>query len=241
LSDVGRTFGRVADAYQRTRPEYAPAALDRVCSELGLESSATVLDLAAGTGKLTRALAARFARVIAVEPDDGMRGFVAGEALRGSAEAIPLADGTVDAVFVGDAFHWFDVGPALAEIRRVTRPGGGLAVLANDWWGSERPAMRPEARALLDELFQRFHSEGSAHMTAWIDVLEAELGPLGCARFSRDVPYEGRALAELLLTSSSPAALSTAERDELAARFVPLFEGGYVLGVTTEVFWARLP
>ena len=230
----------MADAYARTRPEYAPALVDRAAAELGLAPSSVVLDLAAGTGKLTRALALRFARVIAVEPDDEMRAFVPGEALAGSAEAIPLADSSVDAVFVADAFHWFDAERALAEITRVTRPGGGLAVFGNDWWGSERPPMPAEARAMLDVLFQRFHSEGSAHMTAWIDVLENAVGPLGRASFSTDVPYTGRDLAELLLTSSSPAALSDEERAELAARFVPLFAGDYVLEVKTELFWATL-
>jgi SAM-dependent methyltransferase len=95
-----------------------------------------VLDLAAGTGKLTRQLPETGAEVVAVEPVDEMRALLEAAvpsalALRGTAEAIPLADGSVDAVTVAQAFHWFDRGAALAEIHRVLRPGGGLALVWN--------------------------------------------------------------------------------------------------------------
>ena len=99
-----------------------------------------MLDLAAGTGKLTRRLAGRFATVTAVEPLDGMRTVLEDRipfvrALAGTAEAIPLPDASVDAVFVAEAMHWFDPEPAVAELGRVLRPGGGVAVLYNrrDW------------------------------------------------------------------------------------------------------------
>ena len=97
-----------------------------------------MLDLAAGTGKLTRQLVALGANVIAVEPDAGMRATFARvvpgvEMLAGSAEAIPLADASVDAVFVGQAFHWFRAEAALAEMHRVLRPGGGFGLLWNTW------------------------------------------------------------------------------------------------------------
>ena len=95
-----------------------------------------MLDLAAGTGKLTRVLAEHADDVVAVEPLDGMRRVLERRlphvrVLAGTAEAIPLADGAVDAVFVAEAFHWFDLPRAVAEIARVLRPGGGLAVLWN--------------------------------------------------------------------------------------------------------------
>jgi SAM-dependent methyltransferase len=95
-----------------------------------------VLDLAAGTGKLTRQLAETRAEVVAVEPVDEMRALLeaavpSARAVRGTAEAIPLSDGSVDAVTVAQAFHWFDRGAALAEIHRVLRPGGALAAVWN--------------------------------------------------------------------------------------------------------------
>ena len=109
-------------------------------------SSATVLELAAGTGKLTRLLVSKFARVVAVEPDAGMRrllamGCPASEAMDGSAERIPLAVDSVDAVFVAQAFHWFDNEAALKEIARVLRPRGALVVMWNVPGGPTMPSI----------------------------------------------------------------------------------------------------
>ena len=143
LHPLAEHFAGVADAYERGRPEYAPAVVGALSAELGLLAGARVLDLAAGTGKLTRALLAGGLDVVAVEPQAAMRERLAREvggerALDGLAEAIPLADASVDAVTVADSFHWFDHAPALVEIARVLRPRGGLAVLATmpDWSGA---------------------------------------------------------------------------------------------------------
>ena len=120
-----RSFGSVAEVYREARPGYPPAAV-----EWALEHAPgrDVLDLAAGTGKLTEVIAAAGARVIAVEPLEGMRRELAATVpdatlLSGAAEQIPLADGAVDAVLVGQAFHWFDQPRALDEMARVLRPG----------------------------------------------------------------------------------------------------------------------
>src|SRR5688500_15301327 len=119
---LARSFGRAAEAYERGRPGYAEAALDAI----GLAPETVVLDLAAGTGKLTRQLVGRFARVIAVEPLDGMRAVLErvvpqAEAVSGSADAIPVEADSIDAVFVGEAFHWFATDAAVREIARVLR------------------------------------------------------------------------------------------------------------------------
>ena len=95
-----------------------------------------MLDLGAGTGKLTQILVARYARVVAVEPLDELRELLAvrvpeAEVRAGAAEAIPLEDSSVDAVFAGQAFHWFANDTAVGEIARVLRPGGVLALLWN--------------------------------------------------------------------------------------------------------------
>lgn len=129
-------FERGADDYVAARPGYPPALVDLLCAELGLGPGTDVLDLAAGTGKLTVDLVARGAGVIAVEPVDAMRERllrdVAGVEVRdGTAEALPLDDASVSLVTVAQAFHWFDGPAALAEIRRVLRPGGGLALIWN--------------------------------------------------------------------------------------------------------------
>jgi len=108
MIDPARSFDRAAAEYERVRPGYPEAILDL----LPLSDAAAVLDLGAGTGKLTRLLVSRYARVTAVEPLDGMRGVLEtvvpeAESLPGSAESIPVDDASVDGVFAGQAFHWF--------------------------------------------------------------------------------------------------------------------------------------
>jgi SAM-dependent methyltransferase len=226
----GTTFGRVADAYARTRPEYSPAAVAFAAKQLGLSDDATVLDLAAGTGKLTRALRGRFARVIAVEPDDEMRARIDGEALEGSAEAIPLEDDAVDGVFVGEAFHWFDYDHALVEIRRVLRPDGGLAVLAREW-GEIPPALRDD----LDAVWARFHGDRT-EFADWRDIVR----PQGPQRFVETVRMAGRDVVDLWLTGSTPASIGDEEREAIAARAYPLLDGEHELQVTTDVYWVPM-
>lgn len=129
-----RSFAGVANEYERGRPSYPRAAIDWVLGEEPLR----VLDLGAGTGKLSVAVLAAGHDVVAVEPLAEMREVLRGalprvEVLDGSAEQLPLAAGSVDAVVVGAAFHWFEQGPALAEIGRVLRAPGILGLLGNSF------------------------------------------------------------------------------------------------------------
>jgi SAM-dependent methyltransferase len=137
--------------YERGRPGYPPEAVDVV----GLPSGATVLDLGAGTGKLTRLLISRFVRVRAVEPDEEMRRLLIplcpeAEVHAGSAEQIPVADASVDAVFAAECFHWFDTERALAEVARVLRPQGALVLMWNVPAGPVEPSIAAVER-LLDQ------------------------------------------------------------------------------------------
>lgn len=130
-------FERAGADYERGRPGYPEAAVVTMASELGIEPGRVVVDLAAGTGKLTRSLIRFGARLIAVEPVRGMRELVSAapgvETLEGTAEQIPLGDESADAVVVAQAFHWFDAPRAAAEIHRVLKPAGGLGVIWNTW------------------------------------------------------------------------------------------------------------
>jgi SAM-dependent methyltransferase len=129
-------FERAADAYERGRPGYPERAVAWLAEALGIGPGLTVVDLAAGTGKLTRQLLPFGAELVAVEPVAGMRARLASalpgvRVETGTAESMPLEDGAADAVVVGQAFHWFDGARALAEIHRVLRPGGGLGLIWN--------------------------------------------------------------------------------------------------------------
>jgi len=131
-----RGFGRAAGEYERGRPGYPPGAVAFLIRELGLAPGRTVLDVGAGTGKLTRLLPPSGARVLALEPVAGMREQLIAaapgvELVGGTAEAIELPDDAVDAVTSATAFHWFDTEPALHEFHRVLAPGGRLALLWN--------------------------------------------------------------------------------------------------------------
>ena len=130
---LGSSFGTAAVAYAEHRPDYAPAA---VRWALEPAPGTRVLDLGAGTGKLTANLVAQGASVVAVEPDPAMvaelrRVLPAVDAMLGTAEAIPLPAASVDAVLAGNALHWFDMAVAEPEIARVLTPGGILAGLWN--------------------------------------------------------------------------------------------------------------
>jgi len=129
-------FDSGAQAYERGRPSYPDDAIARIAEVLRLAPGKRVLDLAAGTGKMTRLLAPLGVDLVAVEPVAGMRAAFATavpgvDVLDGTAEAIPLPDASVDAVVVAQAFHWFDQTKALAEIDRVLKPGGGVALVWN--------------------------------------------------------------------------------------------------------------
>ena len=126
------SFGTAADQYQRGRPEYPALAVEWLIPR----RAKRVLDLAAGTGKLTRSLVAAGLRVTAVDPSAGMREQLAAAVpgavvLAGTAEKIPLADASVDAVVVAHAWHWFDAALAVPEIARVLVPGGTLSLVWN--------------------------------------------------------------------------------------------------------------
>jgi SAM-dependent methyltransferase len=169
-------FGERAEDYECGRPGWPDG---KIAELIARWQARDVIDLAAGTGKLTRILV-EHANVTAIEPVDGMRAVLAREVpgarvISGTAEAIPLDDESVDAVFVAEAFHWFDLARAPAEIARVLRPGAHLAVLWNRLDGDEADWMR--------ELFEAVRayglpSDNMPHQVPWRESLEAQFGEL---------------------------------------------------------------
>jgi ubiquinone/menaquinone biosynthesis C-methylase UbiE len=243
MIDFARSFDRAAEDYERGRPGYAEAALDA----LGLPTDAHVLDLAAGTGKLTRQLVRRFERVVAVEPLDGMRKLLAqlvpeAEVRRGTAEDIPLEDAEVDAAFVGEAFHWFTGPLALVELARVLHPGGTLAILFNQSDGGFEPAL-PEAfwetfraRALEKDAAQRVGSG------IWREAFPGPFEELREASFPNPFRVDRDGLLAHVASWSMVAALPDEERASLVSDLGELVpEGEYALELRTELYWTRLP
>jgi SAM-dependent methyltransferase len=136
-SDPTGRFTGLADAYARGRPDYPAAALDWIVSRCGLDGSTLLVDVGCGTGISARLFAARGIPVVGIDPNDDMlaRARLAGGGVRyqkGSGEVTGLPDGSAACVLAAQAFHWFDASVALAEFRRVLRPGGWVALVWNE-------------------------------------------------------------------------------------------------------------
>jgi SAM-dependent methyltransferase len=240
-------FGRTAREYELGRPLWPEELLDRAIVDLGLSLDAPVLDLGAGTGKLTRALVPRFVHVVAVEPDDAMLAVLEdvvpeADARRGSAEAIPFEDGEVEAVFSGEAFHWFATPEALAEIVRVLRPRGALAVFWNI--GLEYPDLGEKVETLIDETMARGGVPGLPRVLSgeWrAPIAAAGFEELREGELERDLVTDREGWIANLLSVSSIAAQSDEARDAFAARLRELVPPGE-LGrrVKTVAYWTRL-
>jgi SAM-dependent methyltransferase len=236
LAELGLSFGNLAATYDRVRPQYSEVLLDRAQEVLELDARSCVLDLGAGTGRVTRQLAPRFGHVVAVEPDERMRA-LNGEAIAGSAEAIPLEDASVDAVFVGEAFHWFDAQAAIAEIARVLRSRGGLAILWTHWWETE-PPLPDEALEALREPWLRSQWQRRPPWHGAFDGSPFE--PLQVERDTDEITIDPDDLLTLYSTTSALATLPAQERESLFDRVRRLLSGPYRLPLKHELTWTRL-
>lgn len=218
--------------YDELRPEYAPEAVAWVAERAGLGHASTVVDLAAGTGRLS----GRFLRigvdVIAVEPAANMRAvlerrFPGVRTIVATAESMPMDDGAVDAVVVGNAFHHFDRDAAMAEIHRVLRPGGALAVF---WaWPAEEEQLKIPGMEAIYQVVEETRGE-SAIMAAHRSWAELPATVNGFDPFDRrefpvtHVVPAGR-LADLYATSSDIVSMPASTRAWLLDRIKELSRG----------------
>jgi SAM-dependent methyltransferase len=220
----GSSFGSVAAAYAEYRPCYPEAAVRWCVAPVGRDlGSLRVLDVGAGTGKLTALLARLGADVTAVEPDTAMleelrRGLPSVRALPGSAERIPLPDASVDAVLCGQSMHWFDLSRALPEIARVLVPGGTLGGL----WNADDDRV-PWVAGLQES------AEGAASLSLSVQRSQAvrfgstQFGvalftPTERAEFANSQRLTAQTLAGLIGTHSKVLVMAPAERARLLAK-----------------------
>jgi SAM-dependent methyltransferase len=203
------SFGSAAGAYQRGRPSYPAEAIDWLVPA----GARRVLDLGAGTGKLTRLLADRGLEVIAVEPSGGMRAELARvlpdvSLLAGTAEAIPLADGSVDAVLVAQAWHWVDPVRAVPEVARVLAPAGRLGLVWN---------VRDEREDWVAQLGRLIHPRGDEDGGIRNPTVGPPFGPLEGHQVEWRHRLRSEALLDLVASRSYVITLSKANRLALLA------------------------
>lgn len=242
-------FQRGAAAYERGRPGYPRAAVQWLERQLGLVPGRTVVDVGAGTGKLTRELVRSGATVLAVEPVAAMRALLKevvpdAQAIAGTAEALPIADEAVDALVVAQAFHWFDAPAAVVEFHRVLRPGGRLAVI----WNTRRrdEPLHQAINAIVDP----YRGDTPSHYRGeWRHPMTSSGLFRSAAELSLpfDQEFDARGLVDRVGSISFIAALPDDERETVLERVRALAAAAQhplLLGYVSEAFvyeWAEPP
>jgi ubiquinone/menaquinone biosynthesis C-methylase UbiE len=219
---ASRGFQQGADAYERGRPGYPQEAIEWLAIQLDLRPGRTVLDVGAGTGKLTRQLVATGATVIAVEPVAGMRAVLErvvpeAKAMDGTAEALPVDPGSVDAITVAQAFHWFDVPRTLAEFHRVLRatPAGRFGLIWN------RRQMDQPLHREISAIIEPYHGDTPRHLHgAWREPVETSelFGKVTELEVPSEQPVDVDGVVDRVGSTSFIAALPDSERNDVLAR-----------------------
>lgn len=246
---AARGYQASADTYERARPGYSEAAVAYLVDGLRLLPGDTVVDLGAGTGKLTRALLDHGAQAVAVEPVEAMRRIFAsvlpGVPMVGAtAEALPLRGGSIAAVAVGQAFHWFNASVALAAIHRILHPGGRLGLVWN---------VRDESVGWVAALTRLIDSHVGTGPTfrsgAWQRAFDSTplFGPLHAATFPHEQRVDVDGVLARVASISYIAALPEAGRRKVADQVRVLLadhpdtagRAEFVILHHTDVFWCE--
>ncbi|HET7744722.1 MAG TPA: class I SAM-dependent methyltransferase [Gaiellaceae bacterium] len=239
-----------AEDYERGRPGWPR----EVVTLPDVPATATVLDLGAGSGKLTRLLVPAFNRVIAVEPADVMRRILGricprAELLSGTGQEIPVADASVDAVFAAQAFHWFDDDHAVAEIARVLRPGGVLVVMWNLPAGPWEPSTAGAEELLLSRIPRPNElsydpldlGQGSRYASDEWALTGSLFDPLRAARLPNPQTLDREGLVAYYASMGWLADLPDEQRVPLLAEMRSLLLGAsYRRQWDTHLHWTRL-
>jgi SAM-dependent methyltransferase len=244
---AARGFERAADEYEQGRPGYPEEAIASLAQALGIRAGATVVDLGAGTGKLTRRLHTTGARLVAVEPVEAMRRKLAEalpdvRVLAGTAEAIPLAAKAADAVVVGQAFHWFRGDAALREIHRVLRREGRLGLI----WNARDESV--DWVAGLSAIIQPYEGDAPRYASGrWREAFAATelFTPLEARQFAHNQEVSLEIVKARIASTSFIAALPDEERQRvlrqvealLRSHGMPSGQATVALPYRTDVYW----
>jgi len=211
-------FGTTAEIYERSRPTYPADAVAWLVEHCRIGPDANVCDLAAGTGKLTRLLEPTAARLLAVEPVNGMtdvlrRTSPAVPVVAATVEALPFADRALDAITIAQAFHWFDAETALPELRRVLRPGGRLGLV---WNARDRSIDWVDALwSVMDRVEKRAPWRDHDHWRESAFAAERWFGPLHEATFHHEQVLDIDGVVARFAGVSHLAVLPADEREQV--------------------------
>lgn len=250
LAAIG--FAAASSSYERGRPDYPAAVVEALSAHLGISAGSRLLDVAAGTGKLTRCFIGR-AEVVAAEPAAEMRAEFARiqpgvPIVEAKAEALPFADADFDAISVGTAFHWFDGAAALREFHRVLRPGGGLGLV---WLQRDETVPWVDELVRLVDTYRPPEARRYAE-TPWQAAFETDEGrrlfsPLEFEAIPFEFPVDRATAVQRTASTSFVAAMSAERRAEVLARVAefldthPATRGLDRIGLphTAEMYWCR--
>lgn len=244
---AARGFARGAEEYERGRPSYAAGAVELLVRELSIGPDTTVVDVGAGTGKFTRLLVPTGARVVGVEPVAEMREVFGRvlpgvEVVDGTAESMPLGDALADVVTAAQTFHWVDAVPAVAEVARVLRPGGGFGLVWNSR-DTSVPWVR-QVKELMDRVAGDAPRYGSASGGGWRQAVadHGGFGPVERAEVGHEHPMTPETMRARVASTSYVSALPDAEREEVLREvdaIVAPLGASFAEPYVTEVFWCR--